>query len=188
MVLKIEKGGKLSPEISPVSQSKDIKGAVIKPPAAAPVDSLRVVFIGFSPQCSSSGHVLKRAVLLLPEIFGVRRALVCSLHLGKGRISGARFSLHCPGKVLHPGGEVPGEEIDGVEADGHLIIRFGEQVFCQPAIPVHTQPYYSAMGFAPEDYPEAMRYYNEAISIPMYHGLTFEQQDTVVAALKEALT
>lgn len=55
-------------------------------------------------------------------------------------------------------------------------------------IPVHTQPYYSAMGFTPEDYPEAMRYYNEAISIPMYHGLTFEQQDAVVEALKQALS
>ena len=55
-------------------------------------------------------------------------------------------------------------------------------------IPVHTQPFYAAMGFAPDDFPESMRYYNEAISIPMYHGLTFEQQDTVVAALKEALT
>ena len=55
-------------------------------------------------------------------------------------------------------------------------------------IPVHTQPFYEAMGFATDDFPESMRYYNEAISIPMYHGLTFEQQDTVVAALKEALT
>lgn len=54
-------------------------------------------------------------------------------------------------------------------------------------IPVHTQPYYAAMGFSPEDFPEAMRYYNEAISLPMFHGLTFEQQDTVVGALKQAL-
>ena len=55
-------------------------------------------------------------------------------------------------------------------------------------IPVHTQPFYEAMGFAPDDFPESMRYYKEAISIPMFHGLTFEQQDAVVAALKAALT
>lgn len=55
-------------------------------------------------------------------------------------------------------------------------------------IPVHTQPYYAALGFAPEDFPEAMAYYCEAISIPMYHGLTFDQQDTVVAALRKALS
>jgi len=55
-------------------------------------------------------------------------------------------------------------------------------------IPVHTQPYYAAMGFAPDDFPESMGYYSEAISIPMYHGLTFEQQDVVEAALKQALS
>lgn len=55
-------------------------------------------------------------------------------------------------------------------------------------IPVHTQPYYAAMGYAPGDFPEAMAYYREAISIPMYHGLTFDQQDTVVAALRKALS
>lgn len=55
-------------------------------------------------------------------------------------------------------------------------------------IPVHTQPFYEAMGFAPDDFPESMGYYNEAISIPMYHGLTFEQQDAVVEALKQALS
>ena len=55
-------------------------------------------------------------------------------------------------------------------------------------IPVHTQPFYEAMGFAPDDFPESKSYYNEAISIPMYHGLTFEQQDAVVEALKQALS
>ena len=55
-------------------------------------------------------------------------------------------------------------------------------------IPIHTQPFYEAMGFGPDDFPESMRYYNEAISIPMYHGLTFEQQDAVVTALKQALS
>lgn len=54
-------------------------------------------------------------------------------------------------------------------------------------IPVHTQPYYQRMGFEPDDFPESMHYYREAISLPMFHGLTYEQQDTVVAALKQAL-
>lgn len=55
-------------------------------------------------------------------------------------------------------------------------------------IPVHTQPYYQAMGFAAEDFPEAMAYYREAISLPMYQGLTDEQQDTVVECLYRALS
>lgn len=55
-------------------------------------------------------------------------------------------------------------------------------------IPVHTQPYYQAMGFAAEDFPEAMVYYREAISLPMFQGLTDEQQDTVVECLCRALS
>lgn len=54
-------------------------------------------------------------------------------------------------------------------------------------IPVHTQPYYAALGFRPGDYPEAERYYAEAISLPMFHGMTETQQDTVVAAMRSAL-
>jgi len=54
-------------------------------------------------------------------------------------------------------------------------------------IPVHTQPYYQAMGFRPNDYPRAIEYYCEAISLPMYQGLTEDQQDQVVSALTHAL-
>lgn len=54
-------------------------------------------------------------------------------------------------------------------------------------IPVHLQPYYAAMGFAPGDFPEAERYYAEAISLPMYATLDEQQQDQVVAALRGAL-
>jgi len=54
-------------------------------------------------------------------------------------------------------------------------------------IPVHTQPYYRALGFADGDYPEAERYYAEAISLPLYPGLTETAQDQVVAALRAQL-
>lgn len=54
-------------------------------------------------------------------------------------------------------------------------------------IPVHSQPYYQAMGFAPEDFPEAMTYYREAISLPMFQGLPDEQQDEVVVSLAAVL-
>jgi len=55
-------------------------------------------------------------------------------------------------------------------------------------IPVHTQPYYTRMGFKPEDFPQAQAYYREAISLPMYQTLTDAQQDQVVSALSGALT
>ena len=55
-------------------------------------------------------------------------------------------------------------------------------------IPVHTQPYYQALGFKPGDFPEAECYYTEAISLPMYSGLTDAQQMKVVSALCSSLT
>lgn len=54
-------------------------------------------------------------------------------------------------------------------------------------IPVHTQPYYSEMGFSKGDFPQAEQYYKEAISLPMFHGMTEVQQDTVVAVLSKIL-
>nr|WP_188007635.1 UDP-4-amino-4,6-dideoxy-N-acetyl-beta-L-altrosamine transaminase [Photobacterium damselae] len=54
-------------------------------------------------------------------------------------------------------------------------------------IPVHTQPYYENMGFSAGDFPESERYYSEAISLPMFHCMTKEQQDTVVQVLTEIL-
>jgi UDP-4-amino-4,6-dideoxy-N-acetyl-beta-L-altrosamine transaminase len=54
-------------------------------------------------------------------------------------------------------------------------------------IPVYRQPYYEQMGFRSGYCPEAERYYSEAISIPMYPGLTQEQQDFVVQTLRLAI-
>jgi len=54
-------------------------------------------------------------------------------------------------------------------------------------IPVHTQPYYRSLGHDFGEYPQAERYYSEAISIPMYSALSEEQQDRVVQALRGAL-
>lgn len=54
-------------------------------------------------------------------------------------------------------------------------------------IPVHTQPYYQAMGFFDQDYPGAMAYYGEAISLPMFQGLTDVEQGEVVRVLELVL-
>ncbi|CAN5233644.1 UDP-4-amino-4,6-dideoxy-N-acetyl-beta-L-altrosamine transaminase [soil metagenome] len=54
-------------------------------------------------------------------------------------------------------------------------------------IPVHTQPYYRRMGFKAGDFPAAENYYREAISLPLYFGLSEDQQDQVVEALGEVL-
>lgn len=54
-------------------------------------------------------------------------------------------------------------------------------------IPVHTQPYYRDLGFKRGDFPNAEGYYDRAISIPLYAGLTEADQDEVKAVLKAAL-
>lgn len=54
-------------------------------------------------------------------------------------------------------------------------------------IPVHFQPYYQKMGFKQGDFPQTELYYNRAISIPMFHGMTLDQQDQVIAILKQVL-
>lgn len=54
-------------------------------------------------------------------------------------------------------------------------------------IPVHMQPYYQELGFEVGQFPQAEQYYKEAISIPMFPAMTKEQQNEVVAKLKELL-
>jgi len=54
-------------------------------------------------------------------------------------------------------------------------------------IPVYSQPYYERMGFAAGYCPNAERYFAEALSIPMYPGLTQDNQDEVVRVLRAAL-
>lgn len=50
-------------------------------------------------------------------------------------------------------------------------------------IPVYRQPYYERLGFKPSDFPEAERYYAQAITLPIYPGLAPEQQQEVVRRL-----
>jgi len=54
-------------------------------------------------------------------------------------------------------------------------------------IPVHTQPHYRRLGFAPGQFPAAEAYYAQAISLPMFPTLTDAQQGTVIAALHQLL-
>lgn len=55
-------------------------------------------------------------------------------------------------------------------------------------IPVHLQPQYRHMGFAQGQYPEAERYYAEALSLPMFPALTDAQQGHIVTTLQTLLS
>ncbi len=54
-------------------------------------------------------------------------------------------------------------------------------------IPIHTQPFYAAMGFRAGDFPAAERYYARAISLPLFPAMTQAQQHRVVDVLRDAL-
>ena len=54
-------------------------------------------------------------------------------------------------------------------------------------MPVHLQPYYRRLGFAEGQFPEAEVYASSALSLPIFPGLTGQQQQRVVSILAEQL-
>ena len=54
-------------------------------------------------------------------------------------------------------------------------------------IPIHTQPHYQRLGFQATDFPNSLRYYRRAISIPLFPRLLEADQDRVVETLAAAL-
>ncbi|MCO4763249.1 MAG: UDP-4-amino-4,6-dideoxy-N-acetyl-beta-L-altrosamine transaminase [Myxococcales bacterium] len=54
-------------------------------------------------------------------------------------------------------------------------------------IPVPAQPYYKARGHKMADFPGAQRYFDGALSLPLYPTLALTDVDRVVTALKNAL-
>lgn len=54
-------------------------------------------------------------------------------------------------------------------------------------IPVHMQPYYQGMGFKVGDFPQAERFYTEAISLPLFATLGEADHGAVIGALRDAL-
>jgi len=94
-----------------------------------------------------------------------------------GRLAGVLSSFHL--YVIRVAAERRRAVFDHLRANGIMVnVHY---------IPVHTQPYWRQHGFAPGDFPASETYYAQAISIPLYAGLTDAQQDTVVATLTEAL-
>jgi UDP-4-amino-4,6-dideoxy-N-acetyl-beta-L-altrosamine transaminase len=55
-------------------------------------------------------------------------------------------------------------------------------------IPIYNQPYYKKMGFSKQDFPEAERYYEEALTLPLYPDLDDGQIDKVVSSLANVLS
>ena len=59
-----------------------------------------------------------------------------------------------------------------------------KQIFAQVHyIPVHLMPYYKGLGSKVGDFPNAEKYYEHCLSIPMYPTLTAEEQDFVITEI-----
>jgi dTDP-4-amino-4,6-dideoxygalactose transaminase len=54
-------------------------------------------------------------------------------------------------------------------------------------IPVVNQPYYQNMGYDIKNYPIAKRFYQNALSIPLYYGLSDLEQELVISSIKDLL-
>ena len=55
-------------------------------------------------------------------------------------------------------------------------------------IPIYSQPFYQRLGYEFERCEEAERYYESAITLPLYPTLSEEQQDRVIDVLKRSIS
>jgi UDP-4-amino-4,6-dideoxy-N-acetyl-beta-L-altrosamine transaminase len=54
-------------------------------------------------------------------------------------------------------------------------------------IPVHRQPVYEALGFKDGDFPVSEDFHRNAISLPIYPDLSFDQQKFVIRSVRQAI-
>ncbi|GAA60049.1 DegT/DnrJ/EryC1/StrS aminotransferase [Pseudoalteromonas sp. BSi20652] len=54
-------------------------------------------------------------------------------------------------------------------------------------IPIHTQPFYKKMGFKDCDFPNAMKYYKTAFTIPLHPQLTEQEQSYIIDEIGKLL-
>lgn len=55
-------------------------------------------------------------------------------------------------------------------------------------MPVTSHPYYKSLGYKTSDYPSANKFYDEAISIPLYYSLSDAEQKKVINAILSLLS
>ena len=61
-------------------------------------------------------------------------------------------------------------------------------ILCQVHyIPVTSQPYYKKTGYKTEDFPMSLKFYKEALSLPLYFTLTNKDQKSVIKILKKLI-
>lgn len=80
------------------------------------------------------------------------------------------------------------EAFDTTRAKFMLSLR-EKNIVCQVHYnPVTSNPYYKDLGFDTHQFPNAMAYYDEALSIPLYYDLSDSQQSYVIECLNSLLS
>ena len=78
------------------------------------------------------------------------------------------------------------DKINKTQRQVYDALRAAEILVNLHYIPVYRQPFYKQKGFKVGYCAQAELYYSEAISIPIYPGLTVAQQERVVTVIREA--
>lgn len=80
-----------------------------------------------------------------------------------------------------------GDEVKATRADVFAGMRDAGIGVNVHYIPIHTQPQYRRLGFKRGDFANAERYYDRAISIPLFPAMTDAQQETVVETIRKLI-
>lgn len=77
-------------------------------------------------------------------------------------------------------------QVDPAKRKGLYDSLRANNVFSQVLyIPAHTMPYYKSLGWKEGDMPVAEDYYTKCLALPMFPTLTIEEQDWIIAKVKE---
>ena len=106
------------------------------------------------------------------------------IHLGEAARAGDAVDLGLPGvaglpSALRPTASRRARAIDALREAG-----IGTSVHF---IPLHLHPLYARMGYRPGQFPAAEAAYAGAISLPIWPGMTVDQGDRVIEAVRQAL-
>jgi dTDP-4-amino-4,6-dideoxygalactose transaminase len=55
-------------------------------------------------------------------------------------------------------------------------------------LPIPLHPFYSASGYGVENIPNALNFYNQALSIPLFYGLSKSKQNFVIKSLRKVIS
>jgi UDP-4-amino-4,6-dideoxy-N-acetyl-beta-L-altrosamine transaminase len=100
------------------------------------------------------------------QLLEVPEGVLSAVHLAVIRLEGASLAQHR-------------QVFEGLRANGIAV-----QLHYSP---VHLQPYYRRLGFGEGQFPQSEAYASSAISLPLFPGLTAEDQQRVVKVLEELL-